>query len=385
MSPDGVAVLGGRGHSAAEAVLGAGRSLAGSVMGVALVPALLLALIAAPVSRAPAATVSRWQARRLAWIEGVPPSAQPSGGRLLGLLAIEALLGLLAACVLALVVAGVVVAVETVLGAATGRAVTIFGADPGAVTWATVARYALPGALLVFLAASGLVGIARLDRSAWATLARPGVGELTQEVSRLHTTLDDVIAAVDAERRRIERDIHDGVQQRVVALSIILARVERTGDPAVRADLQRRARAEAQQILDELRGVAWRTYPAMLVRDGLAAALEVLRDRTPVPASLRVSVPGRTNHAAEAAAYFVASEAVTNAIKHADASQVHIDVARLGADLVVTVRDDGKGGADPGGLGLSGIASRVAARGGRLSVDSPRGGPTTIKAVIPCE
>lgn len=363
----------------------AARGLVASVWGALLVPTLVLAFLAAPLSMTPARVVTGWGARRLRWVDGASCDTRPAGGRLLALLAVESLLGLLSAGVLALIVMGLVVAGQMSVAAATGGAVPVFDAEPGAVTWPIVVAYTLPGAFLVFLAASGLAGIAWLDRQAWTSLARPGVGELTREVSRLHGTLDDVVAAVDAERRRIERDIHDGVQQRVVALSIVLARAQRADDdPAQRRELQQRARAETQHVLDDLRAVAWRTYPAMLVRDGLPAALEALRDRTETPVRLHLDVPHLTDRAAEAAAYFVISEAVTNVIKHADASRIDIDVAQRGPHLVLSVRDDGKGGAEPTGPGLSGIASRAAARGGHLHVQSPPGGPTTIEAVIPC-
>lgn len=362
----------------------AARGFASSVLGALLVPALVFALLAAPLSMMPARVVAGWVARRLSWVYGAAHDAQPVGGRLLGLLVIESLLGLLSAGVLALIVMGLIVAGQMFVGAATRGPVPIFDAEPGAVTWAIVAGYVLPGAFILFLAASGLAGIAWLDRQAWLVLARPGVGELTREVSRLHGTLDDVVAAVDAERRRIERDIHDGVQQRVVGLSILLARAERADDADQGRELQQRARAETQQVLDDLRAVAWRTYPAMLVRDGLPAALEALRDRTETPVRLHLDVSHLADRAAEAAAYFVISEAVTNIIKHANASHIDLHVAQRGPELVLSIRDDGKGGADPTGPGLSGIASRAAARGGHLHVDSPHGGPTTIEAVIPC-
>ncbi|WP_157000869.1 sensor histidine kinase [Agromyces laixinhei] len=382
MSVSGVTV--GGGHGTAFAVRRAGRALRASVAGALLVPALLIAIVAAPVSTAPARTTAGWVARRLAWADGERREERPTGGRLIRLLGVEAILGSLAGCVYVLIAMGLVVTADLLLSAATGRPVAVFDAEPGAVTWATVAYFVLPGIVLLFLAVSGLAGVAWLDRRTWAALTRPSAGELAREVSRLHTTLDDVVSAVDAERRRIERDIHDGVQQRVVALSILLARAERTSDAAERRELHRDARSQTQQILDELRSVAWHTFPAMLARDGLPAALEALRDRTIMPIRLHVDAADVTDRAAGAAAYFVASEAVTNTIKHADASRIDIEVARAGADLILSVRDDGKGGADPAGAGLSGIGSRVAARGGRLRVESPAGGPTVVTAVIPC-
>ncbi|MFC7624183.1 sensor histidine kinase [Microlunatus sp. GCM10028923] len=380
--------------SGAELIIGTGRATgvprraaqiaAATVLGAVLVPVLLVAVVAAPVSAAPARTVGVWVARRLTRLDGVPRPRCPEGRRLIGLLAVEALLGFVGVCVLGLIGLGLVVAGQMIMAAATGGPVPAFDAGPGQVNWWTVAAFTVPGGLLIFLAACGLAGVAWLDRRAWSRFARPGADELAREVTRLHGTLDDVVAAVDAERRRIERDLHDGVQQRVVALSILLARAERVTDPDERRELQRRARAETQQVLDDLRSVAWRTYPAMLVRDGLPAALAALRDRTEAPIRLRTDLDRLPDLAVEAAAYFVASEAVTNAIKHARATRIDLELVRAGGDVILTVTDDGIGGADPAGAGLSGIASRVAARGGVLRVRSPHGGPTVVEAVIPC-
>lgn len=337
-----------------------------------------------PTATEPAGIIVGWIGRGLTRRDGVPRETLPHGGRRLGFLLVSALLGMLALCIALLIALGIMISAQLVIAAATGGPMPLFEAEAGRVTWSTVSIFVLPGVVLLFLAVSGIAGIAWLERRAWDAFVRPGAGELAQEVTRLHATLDDVVEAVDAERRRIERDIHDGVQQRVVALSILLARAERATAPVDRADLQRRARGETQQILDDLRDVAWRTYPAMLARDGLAAALEALRDRTSVPILLQMDHPRLTDRASETAAYFVASEAVTNALKYAEADLIEIRTEFEDARLVMTVIDDGIGGASPTGPGLSGIASRVAARGGRLSVDSPAGGPTRIEAVIPC-
>ncbi|REJ05870.1 sensor histidine kinase [Microbacterium bovistercoris] len=358
------------------------RGAAGALWGVALLPAVLFAVLAAPVH--PATTIARWTARRLSWIDGAPRESLPRGGRLFGMHAVMLLLGILNLCVLALLVIGVVSVVQVVTAAATGSGVSVFDAPPGRVTWSTVAVFALPGIVMLFLAASGIGGILWLERRAWSSFARPGAEQLEREITRLSSTLDDVVAAVDGERRRIERDIHDGVQQRVVALSILLARAERAEDAAARDDLLRRGVAETRLVLEDLRTVAWRTYPAMLARDGLLAALEALRDRTPLPIRLDAEVSGARHQAAETAAYFVASEAVTNAIKHGECSSIEIWVRDDGDELTIAVLDDGIGGADASGPGLTGIASRVRAQDGRLRVDSPAGGPTRIEAVLPC-
>ncbi|MCI1019271.1 sensor histidine kinase [Microbacterium sp. C5A9] len=357
------------------------RMLGGTAAGIAMLVPTLIAVVTAP--RRPAPAVVRSVAARLTWIDGIPRRTPPRAPRLRGLLALSALLQLVVLCILILIGAGIVVGVQMLVAAATGGPVALFSARPGRVTWTTVGLFVIPGLVLLFLALSGIGGIAWLERRVWQSFQRPGAGELSQEVVRLHTTLDEVVDAVDAERRRIERDIHDGVQQRVVALSILLARVERAAPDEARRLLSG-ARDETQHVLDDLRDVAWRTYPEMLQRDGLAVALEALRDRVAMPVTLEVEGPVVADRAAETAAYFVASEAVTNAIKHARASAISIRV-RTGPDsLTMTVEDDGVGGADAAGTGLSGIASRVAARDGRLHVHSPAGGPTVIEAVIPC-
>lgn len=358
------------------------RMLGGTAAGVRMLPAALAATVTAP--RRPAPAVVDALGRRLAWVDGVPRPTPPRASRLRGLLTLSAFLQLLVLCILVLIALGLVVVVQLLVAAVTGGPVMVLGTDHERVTWAMIALFVPPGFVLLFLGLSGLGGIAWLERRLWDACQRPRAGELSQEVVRLHSTLGDVVAAVDAERRRIERDIHDGVQQRVVALSILLARVERARDEDA-ALLLGRAREQAQHMLDELRDVAWRTYPEMLQRDGLTAALEALRDRVSMPVHLEAGPLTITDRAAETAAYFVASEAVTNAIKHARASAIGIRVRGEGSSVVVTVEDDGIGGADPVGPGLTGIASRVAARGGTLTVRSPVGGPTLVEAVIPCE
>lgn len=375
-----------RGRGAVAASL---RGLAAAAIGAALVPVDVVALLSHAVRRRPARRVLAWEARRLGWVDGRLRSALPRGGAAAGLLAVRCGLGLLCAGVLVLVALGLVVVVSVLVGAITGGPVPVFDASPGRVGWVTVAFFAGPGLVLAFLAFAGLVLITRWDARAWDVFTRPDTEDLERQVRELNTTLTDVVAAVDVERRRIERDLHDGVQQRVVALSLLLARSERTRDEAERRDLARRARAEAQRVLDDLRAVSWRIRPPMLEQDGLAAALEALADQVDLPVRLRLEVPERCDPAAESTGYFLVSEAVTNAVKHAGADQVSIEVTLVGPAgpgrrLVARVADDGCGGADPSGSGLAGIAARVAAVGGSFHLDSPLGGPTTITAEIPC-
>ncbi len=354
------------------------------MLGALLVPAYVLAVVAAPLTSRPTRTVVGWEARRLTWVDGARRPDAPRGGQALGFVGVRAGLGLLAGAVLCLIALGLVVACSVVVGATTGGPVSAFDAEPGQVSFATIGWFVLPGVVLLFLAGSGLAGIARLDVAAWQTFARPGADELEATVSRLTVTLADVVTAVDAERRRIERDIHDGVQQRVVALSILLARADRATDLAESQELRRRARAETQHVLDDLRDVSWRIHPTALERDGLGVALEALRDRTSLPVDLRVPTTARFPASVEAAAYFVVSEAITNVMKHAAASTATVSVDDDDGLLRVVVEDDGVGGADPSGPGLSGIAARVAAADGAFHLTSPRGGPTTLEVDLPC-
>ncbi|MGW6729261.1 sensor histidine kinase [Nocardia sp. NPDC055029] len=363
----------------------AAAAIAGYLLGVVTVPLDLLGVLAAPISAGLTDRIASVERRRLTRLLGVRSNGVPRGPRAAGYLAARALVGTLGALVLALSGLGVVVAVAVVYGAATGAAVPIIDAtEPGQVTWASVMVLALPGAVLCFLAVQGLLGVVRAEAWCLRRSTRPGQDELAQRVAQLTTTRAEVIEVIDDERRRIERDLHDGVQQRVVALSILLGRVEREADEDRRGELHRRAITETGHILDELREVSWRIYPAMLARDGLHAALEALADRTPLPTRLDYALTERAPRPVESACYFTASEAITNAIKHSGAETIAVGVERDGPLVRLRVRDDGNGGADPGGHGLAGIATRVTALDGTMRVDSPPGGPTIVTVEVPC-
>lgn len=196
-----------------------------------------------------------------------------------------------------------------------------------------------------------------------------------------------IVAASDAERRRVERNIHDGAQQRLVALALRLRLLEERarGDPeALRAEA-RAAGAELSAALAELRELAHGLHPPVLSTDGLAPALEQLAARAPLP--VKVKAPGeRYPDALESTAYFVASEALANVAKHSRASAASVEVERRDRRLAIEIADDGVGGADArGGSGLAGLADRVAAIGGTLSVDSPTGSGTSVRAELPLE
>jgi signal transduction histidine kinase len=210
--------------------------------------------------------------------------------------------------------------------------------------------------------------------------------ELHAQLDRVKESRARIVAATDAERRRIERDIHDGAQQRLVALALELRSAERgaTTDPEMRRMLGS-AVDQLQAAVEELRELARGVHPAILTEDGLAAALESLVVRAPLPVSLDGAPDRRFSAEVEATAYFVACEGLANVVKHAGASAATVAARRDGDVLLVEVVDNGVGAAaQNGGSGLSGLADRVETLGGRLRVESPAGGGTRLVAEIPC-
>jgi signal transduction histidine kinase len=244
----------------------------------------------------------------------------------------------------------------------------------------------------VLYGAANLIGaIALAEAASWAhsrvdahfvEVERPFA--VYTRISELLTTRRGVVLAIDEERRRIERDLHDGVQQNVVSLSVLIARARRATDPEKTESLLDDALVQSQDLIDEMREVAWRVYPTALDEHGLRPVLERIAGRSPVPLTL-VAVPdGRFPPAVESAAYFVVREAVTNVVKHAEATAITVGiVAEAQTALTVTITDDGVGGADPRGGGLQGLARRVGALDGSLEVDSADGTGTTVSARIP--
>jgi signal transduction histidine kinase len=211
--------------------------------------------------------------------------------------------------------------------------------------------------------------------------------ELRARLTELQASRARLVEATDSERRRIERDLHDGTQQRLVSIAMALGLAESklaADRPAVEPVL-REAREALAVALAELRELTQGIRPAILVERGLAAALDDLSRRAALPVRLDLAISGRLPEQVESAAYFVASEALANAAKHSHASEVRLVASRDGALLVLEVADDGIGGAaSGGGSGLRGLADRVEALGGRLTVSSPPGRGTTVRAEIPC-
>lgn len=242
--------------------------------------------------------------------------------------------------------------------------------------------------LVLLLAAPQLTkGLAVADTAfvRWL-LGRPS--DLAARVTELEESRDRVVDAALTERQRLERDLHDGAQQRLVALALELGRAKAklSDDVDAAAELVDRAHTEAKAALTELRDLVRGVHPPVLADRGLDAALSGLAARCPVPVDVRVEVPVRPRAAVEAVAYFMVAEALTNIAKHSRATSARVVVEGYGypGTLNIMISDDGVGGADPGGAGLRGLADRVAGVDGRFTVESPSGGPTIIAAVLPC-
>jgi signal transduction histidine kinase len=212
--------------------------------------------------------------------------------------------------------------------------------------------------------------------------------ELRARLEELSESRARLVEIGIAERQRLERDLHDGAQQRLTALSlqVHVARAKLTSDPEAAGAILDRARDELRLAIEELRELARGIHPAVLTDRGLGAAITGLAARFPMPVQVLTTPLARLPTAVEAAAYFVVSESLANMAKHAGASHATVRVARQNGHAVVEVHDDGCGGASmESGSGLRGLADRLAGLDGRLEVVSPPGGGTTVRARIPCE
>lgn len=209
-----------------------------------------------------------------------------------------------------------------------------------------------------------------------------------EQAKELQAAARRIVTAEDAARRRLERDLHDGAQQRLVTLGLelgVLADQAKTSGDDRLADRAKNARAQLLEATTDLRELARGLHPMVLAQSGLEAALDALADKSTIPVRLRVTVDGRLPREVEATAYYLVSEALTNAARHSEANVVTVDVAADGDGLRVSVSDDGRGGARPGsGSGLQGLADRLAALGAALELDSPAGRGTRIRTVLPC-
>jgi signal transduction histidine kinase len=268
--------------------------------------------------------------------------------------------------------------------------------------WAPAGGGVLLGAHVGFLAASVVhvaAGTALLFAAPWLSrgladvqvamarlLLEPSDRErLTARVDTLEQTRAGMVAAADAERRRIERDLHDGAQQRLVALAMTLGRAKAADDPDAARELLDEAHRESKEALVELRNLARGIHPAVLTDRGLDAAVSALAARCPVPVAVEVDLPRRAAPAVEAIAYFVVAEALTNLAKHSGATRARLEVKIEGPELVIEVSDNGRGGANVNGSGITGLRDRVRAVDGMLMVVSPPGEGTTLRVELPCE
>jgi signal transduction histidine kinase len=234
-----------------------------------------------------------------------------------------------------------------------------------------------------YVFAAALLVLATLPYAFWLGVVRSRLWEAARE---LRESRARIVEAGYAERKRVERDLHDGAQQRLVALALELqvVRAKLETDPEAAAELLQGAADELAGAMQELRELARGLHPPVLADRGLVPALEALATRATVPVTVEAETAGRAPEAVEAAAYFVVSEALTNVARHAHARTAVVRVARRDGELYVEIEDDGAGGADlAGGSGLRGLADRVRALDGSLEVDSVPGRGTTIRASLP--
>ncbi|MFE9683191.1 sensor histidine kinase [Streptomyces sp. NPDC006285] len=255
-------------------------------------------------------------------------------------------------------------------------------------TWADALAAGLLGLGWAAIILGLTPGMARLQARPGRTLLAAGPDtDLSLRVAELTATRAAALDAHATELRRIERSLHDGTQNRIVTVTVLLGAARRmvARDPSGADELLERAQSAAEQALSELRSVARGILPPVLADRGLAGALTGLAASCPVPCRIDVEAPERCAASVEATAYFVVAEALTNIAKHSGARQAAVTVRSRGGRLRLDITDDGRGGADSaGGSGLTGIRDRIAAHDGTLELASPPGGPTTLKVELPC-
>ena len=376
-------------------------ALLGAVVGtsVLLAPLALLVIAAALVGLRRLAGAERWRARVLLGVEvQAPPHPDRGSGvvewvatslrdraawRVVGYLLVRFVLGNAA-------FVATVYGTWLVLGAAT---LPLWLEPSSAVD---VARVLDTGWEQALATAAGLLGLALLPRmvtgfarlSGWAVETLLGT-PARERIAELEVQRTTAVRAADVDRRRIEQDLHDGAQVRLTALAMHLGlareAIREGADPGRVADLVDEAHEQAKVALREIRDLARGIHPAILTDRGLEIALQSMVGRLPIPVELEVEVADRPAPEVESIAYFVAAEGVTNAVRHADSPSVGLRVVREQDEVVVEVRDRGRGGADPlRGTGLANLRERVEATGGTMAVTSPEGVGTLLRAVVPC-
>ncbi|WP_432042595.1 sensor histidine kinase [Streptomyces cadmiisoli] len=253
-------------------------------------------------------------------------------------------------------------------------------------TWPMAFGVAALGLVLLALSAYVLGVVAGARAELTRLLIAPRDADLGAELVELTRSRARLVDAFEAERRRIERDLHDGAQQRLVALTMTLGLARLDAPPGPLADQLATAHDQAGRALAELRELIHGIHPKVLADYGLEAAVADAADRSPVPVEVTLELPGRLSQSVEAAAYFVVCEALANIAKHSGAGRAEVSGGHRDGRLFLAVRDDGRGGADAAaGSGLTGLADRVSVLDGRLSLSSPAGGPTLLSVEFPCD
>jgi hypothetical protein len=380
----------------------AGGRIRGSTIALLVILGFVLVVAAGPLIAVPVTATARW---RLAIVDRRPAEHArrvPGGGGVAGWL--RARYGdpgawreagyayLLAtvvpaasiAMVLAVILPGALIASPLIIGLGGGPVVV---APWRASTLPQSVPFAFAGLVLLALWSYLVTLVAGADAAVSRSLLFSGGPEerLRAELTEVTASRARLAGAFEAERRRIERDLHDGAQQKLVALTMQLglARLDLPPGPAAHAVTA--AHEQAKQLMADLRDLIHGIQPQVLTDLGLPAALSELADQAPVPVTVDSALTGRLPGQAENTAYFAAAEALVNVAKHSGAATASVTARAAGGILVLEVRDDGRGGADPArGSGLTGLADRVAVAGGRMLLSSPPGGPTLLRVEVPC-
>lgn len=371
------------------------RAFSGSIYLLGTLATAVVTAFAFPVLLAPPAGRgwAAWHRQRASRLLGVPADGRPGGRRdlawALAHVAVGFPLGLAALLCLGNIVVAAVASSSWWAFPVDVRPTLFSFLDVRVSDWGTAlaggfVQIAVLGAVAWWV----LPALARLHaRLCLAVLAPSARERLTERVDVLTRSRVGVVDAHGAELRRIERDLHDGTQARLVAISMQLgmARESLADDPDTVAALLQQAHETTEEAMAELRSVLQTIYPPILASRGLDGALTVLAARSGVPVDIELADLGALPATAEAVAYYVIAEALTNVTKHAAATRAALRIERSGGVLSIEVTDDGRGGADEArGTGIPGIRRRVAALDGAVRLDSPPGGPTTLAVRIPC-
>jgi signal transduction histidine kinase len=362
----------------------------------------VLVVAAGPLIAVPVAAMARWRlaivdrcpagyARRVPDAGGLPGwlrarYADPAAWREAGYACLLATVvpALSVAALFTVTLAGIFIATPVLVGLGFGP--VEFG-GPAASTLPQSVPWFVAGLVLLGLCSYLVTLVAGADAAITRSLLFAGGREerLRAELTEVAASRARLAGAFEAERRRIERDLHDGAQQKLVALTMQLGLARLDLPPGPAAQGVTAAHEQAKQLMADLRDLIHGIQPQVLSDLGLPAALSELADQSPVPVTVCSALAGRLPGQAESTAYFAAAEALTNVAKHSGAAAASVTARADGGLLVLEVRDDGRGGADPArGSGLTGLADRVAVAGGRMLLSSPPGGPTILRVEVPC-